>query len=96
MRSAVAAVAAAGADRVWITDDNPRSEDPALIRAAIRTAAPDAIEAGERAIAIARAINDLRPGDVLAVAGKGHESGQTIGGVTLPFDDAAVVRGLLT
>lgn len=94
-RPLMGAAAAAGADRIWITDDNPRSENPALIRAAIRAAAPGASDADDRAAAIAQAINDLRPGDVLAVAGKGHESGQTIGGVTLPFDDLAVVQGLL-
>jgi UDP-N-acetylmuramoyl-L-alanyl-D-glutamate--2,6-diaminopimelate ligase len=82
------------ADRCWITDDNPRGEDPALIRAAIRAACPDAVEIGDRADAIAAAMAALRPGDVLAVAGKGHESGQTIAGVTLPFDDAAVVKRL--
>jgi UDP-N-acetylmuramoyl-L-alanyl-D-glutamate--2,6-diaminopimelate ligase len=82
------------ADRLIVTDDNPRSEDPALIRAAILTACPGAREIGDRTAAIAAAIADLGPGDVLAVAGKGHESGQTIGGVTLPFDDAAVVRSL--
>ncbi len=82
------------ADRCWITDDNPRGEAPALIRAAIRATCPDAVEIGDRAEAIAAAMAALGPGDVLAVAGKGHESGQTIAGVTLPFDDAAVVRRL--
>ncbi len=87
--------AAAAADMVWVTDDNPRSEDPALIRAAILAAAPGARDAGERAGAIARALEALGPGDVLAVAGKGHESGQTIAGVTTPFDDAEVIRRLV-
>ncbi len=78
-----------------MTDDNPRSEDPAAIRAAVLAACPGGVDAGDRAGAIARALADLRPGDVLAVAGKGHETGQTIAGVTYPFDDVAVVRGLL-
>jgi len=86
--------AALAADVVWITDDNPRSEDPAAIRAAILAAAPGARDAGEREAAIARALTALGPGDVLAVAGKGHESGQTIAGVTTPFDDVEVVRRL--
>ncbi|HZF74565.1 MAG TPA: UDP-N-acetylmuramoyl-L-alanyl-D-glutamate--2,6-diaminopimelate ligase [Acetobacteraceae bacterium] len=86
--------AAAHADQVWITDDNPRSEDPAAIRAAVLTGCPGAREVGDRARAIAAAMSDLQPGDVLAVAGKGHESGQTVAGVTHPFDDAEVVRGL--
>jgi len=93
-RPLMGAACARLADRCWITDDNPRSEDPALIRAAIRAACPDAVEIGDRAEAIAAAMAALRPGDILAVAGKGHESGQTIAGVTLPFDDAAVVRRL--
>ncbi|WPB84405.1 UDP-N-acetylmuramoyl-L-alanyl-D-glutamate--2,6-diaminopimelate ligase [Sediminicoccus rosea] len=93
-RPLMGAAAAAGADMVWVTDDNPRSEDPAAIRSAILAAAPGARNAGERAGAIARALDALGPGDVLAVAGKGHESGQTIAGVTTPFDDAEVVRRL--
>jgi UDP-N-acetylmuramoyl-L-alanyl-D-glutamate--2,6-diaminopimelate ligase len=86
--------AARGADAVWITDDNPRSEDPAAIRAAIRAGAPEAREIGGREAAIAAALAALGPGDVLAVAGKGHESGQEIAGVVHPFDDAEVVRRL--
>jgi UDP-N-acetylmuramoyl-L-alanyl-D-glutamate--2,6-diaminopimelate ligase len=86
--------AALAADRIWVTDDNPRSEDPAAIRAAVLAGAPGAIDAGAREAAIARALADLGPGDVLAVAGKGHESGQEIAGVVHPFDDAAVVRRL--
>ncbi len=82
------------ADRAVVTDDNPRSEDPAAIRAAILAACPGALEIGDRAAAIAAAMNDLAAGDVLVVAGKGHESGQTVAGVTTPFDDAAVVRQL--
>jgi len=86
--------AAAAADKVWITDDNPRSEDPAAIRAAILAGAPGAVDAGGREQAIAAALADLGPGDVLAVAGKGHETGQEIAGVVHPFDDVAVVRRL--
>ncbi|WP_144404662.1 UDP-N-acetylmuramoyl-L-alanyl-D-glutamate--2,6-diaminopimelate ligase [Belnapia sp. F-4-1] len=93
-RPLMGAAAARGADRAWVTDDNPRSEDPAAIRAAVLAGCPGGIDAGERHGAIARALGDLGPGDVLAVAGKGHESGQTIAGVTTPFDDAEVVREL--
>ncbi len=88
-------VAARLADRVIITDDNPRSEDPASIRAAIRAVCPAAAEIGDRRAAIAAAIEGLGPGDLLVVAGKGHEQGQIIGAATIPFDDAAVIRDLL-
>jgi UDP-N-acetylmuramoyl-L-alanyl-D-glutamate--2,6-diaminopimelate ligase len=87
--------AARRADRAFVTDDNPRSEDPAAIRRAILAALPGAIEIGDRRAAIAAAMADLAPGDVLAVAGKGHEQGQTVGTAVLPFDDAAAVRALL-
>jgi UDP-N-acetylmuramoyl-L-alanyl-D-glutamate--2,6-diaminopimelate ligase len=93
-RPLMGAAAAAAADMVWVTDDNPRSEDAAAIRAAVLAGAPGAIDAGGREAAIAAALSDLRAGDVLAVAGKGHESGQEIAGVTHPFDDVAVVRRL--
>jgi len=83
------------ADVVVVTDDNPRSEDPATIRAAVLAGCPGGRDGGGRAAAIASALADLGPGDVLAVAGKGHEQGQTIGGVTLPFDDVATVRRLV-
>lgn len=86
-RPLMGAAAAAHADRVFVTDDNPRGEDPAKIRAAILAACPGATEIGDRAEAILRAANDLQPGDALLVAGKGHETGQTIGGQTYPFDD---------
>ncbi len=82
------------ADRVIVTDDNPRSEDPAAIRAAVRAGCPGAVEMGGREAAIAAALAALGPGDVLAVAGKGHEQGQVIGNSVLPFDDVAVVRRL--
>ncbi len=80
--------AAQFADWRLITDDNPRSEDPAAIRAAVRRGAPDALEVGDRADAIAAAIASMEPEDLLLIAGKGHETGQIVGGRTLPFDDA--------
>ena len=88
-------MAARLADFAIVTDDNPRSEDPASIRAAIMAACPDAREIGDRAKAIETALNDLSSGDVLVVAGKGHEQGQIVGGTVLPFDDVTVVRRLV-
>jgi UDP-N-acetylmuramoyl-L-alanyl-D-glutamate--2,6-diaminopimelate ligase len=88
-------IAARRADRVFVTDDNPRSEDPATIRRAILAAAPGAVEIGNRAEAIRAAIAELAPGDVLLVAGKGHETGQIVGDRTLPFSDHAEVRAAL-
>ncbi|SFS71298.1 UDP-N-acetylmuramoylalanyl-D-glutamate--2,6-diaminopimelate ligase [Sulfitobacter marinus] len=79
--------AAEHADLVFVTDDNPRSEDPALIRAAVMTGAPDATEVSDRAEAILRGIDAIGPGDALLIAGKGHETGQIIGDDVLPFDD---------
>ena len=75
------------ADVVIVTDDNPRSEDPALIRAAVRGGAPDALEVGDRAEAILRGVDMLGTGDALLICGKGHESGQVVGTDVLPFDD---------
>ena len=83
------------ADVVIVTDDNPRSEPPALIRAAILAAAPRAREIGDRGQAIAAAIGMLQSGDVLVIAGKGHETGQITGDVVLPFSDSAAVLGAL-
>jgi UDP-N-acetylmuramoyl-L-alanyl-D-glutamate--2,6-diaminopimelate ligase len=80
-------IAVENADRVIVTDDNPRSEDPAAIRSAVLAGAPGAIEIGERAEAISRAVRDMGAGDVVLVAGKGHETGQIIGKRTLPFSD---------
>jgi UDP-N-acetylmuramoyl-L-alanyl-D-glutamate--2,6-diaminopimelate ligase len=85
------------ADRVIVTDDNPRSENPAAIRRAILAGCParDAgkvLEIGDRARAIAAAIDGLRAGDVLVIAGKGHEQGQTVGDTVLPFNDAEEAR----
>jgi UDP-N-acetylmuramoyl-L-alanyl-D-glutamate--2,6-diaminopimelate ligase len=88
-------IAAANADVVIVTDDNPRSEDPAAIRAAILAAALGAIEIGDRGKAIAGAIAQLKPGDVLLIAGKGHETGQIVGDTVLPFSDRAAVRAAL-
>ena len=80
------------ADVVIVTDDNPRSEDPAAIRRAILEAVPDAIEIGDRREAIHTAISMLRAGDTLIVAGKGHEIGQEIAGKKFPFSDHEEVR----
>jgi UDP-N-acetylmuramoyl-L-alanyl-D-glutamate--2,6-diaminopimelate ligase len=87
--------AARAANVVIVTDDNPRGESPAAIREAVRAGCPEARDIGDRAAAIAAALQDLRPGDVLAVAGKGHEQGQTIGREVLPFDDVTVIRALV-
>lgn len=75
------------ADVVIVTDDNPRSEDPAAIRAAVMSGAPDAHNVGDRAEAILRGVDMLGAGDALIICGKGHESGQVIGDTVLPFDD---------
>lgn len=83
------------ADWVFITDDNPRSEDPAVIRRAILEAAPGAVEVADRADAIHRAVRKLDVGDVLVIAGKGHETGQIVGSDVLPFDDVVVARAAL-
>jgi UDP-N-acetylmuramoyl-L-alanyl-D-glutamate--2,6-diaminopimelate ligase len=87
-RPLMGAAAAAGADAVLVTDDNPRSEDPALIRAAVLAGCPLATEIGDRAEAILRAAAMLGPGDALLICGKGHETGQEIAGTLYPFDDA--------
>jgi UDP-N-acetylmuramoyl-L-alanyl-D-glutamate--2,6-diaminopimelate ligase len=79
--------AAFTADRVIVTDDNPRTEDPAAIRKAVRQGAPKAQEIGDRRTAIRTAISDLDAGDILLIAGKGHETGQTIGEEVLSFSD---------
>ena len=94
-RPLMGAVAAAKADRVIVTDDNPRSEDAAAIRAAIMATARGAIEIGDRREAIRAAIADLRAGDVLLIAGKGHETGQIIGDRVVPFSDHEAVAAAL-
>ena len=93
-RPLMGAEAMKGADVVIVTDDNPRSEDPALIRRAIMAATPGATEIGDRRAAIAAALEGVREGDVLVVAGKGHEQGQIVKGEVIPFDDATVIREL--
>ena len=85
-------IASGLADLVIVTDDNPRKEDAGDIRAAIMEGAPDAIEIAGRRAAIAWAVAQLRTGDVLVIAGKGHEQGQIIGDVVGPFDDAVETR----
>jgi UDP-N-acetylmuramoyl-L-alanyl-D-glutamate--2,6-diaminopimelate ligase len=99
-RPLMGAAAARGADLVVVTDDNPRSEDPAAIRAQMAAgvrAVPGAdwVEIGDRAEAIAAAVRRAGPGDTVLVAGKGHEQGQEVGGVVLPFDDRAVLRAAM-
>ena len=94
-RPLMGAVAAEKADRVIVTDDNPRSENPAAIRAAILAAARGAAEIGDRRDAIRAAIAELRRGDVLLIAGKGHETGQIIGDRTVPFSDHEAVAAAL-
>jgi UDP-N-acetylmuramoyl-L-alanyl-D-glutamate--2,6-diaminopimelate ligase len=88
-------VAVEGADRIIVTDDNPRSENPAAIRAAILAAAPGAAEIADRTEAIRKAIADLKRGDVLLIAGKGHETGQIVGDRILPFSDHDAVAAAL-
>ena len=75
-----------------VTDDNPRSEDPARIRADVMAGTSGATEVAGRREAIAEAIRTAREGDIVLVAGKGHETGQIIGDTVLPFDDALVAR----
>jgi UDP-N-acetylmuramoyl-L-alanyl-D-glutamate--2,6-diaminopimelate ligase len=86
------------ADAVIVTDDNPRGENPATIRAEVLAGAPDSVEIGDRRRAIREGVAMLRDGDVLVIAGKGHEQGQTVGEEVLPFDDvtetAAALREL--
>ena len=85
-------IAAALADMVFVSDDNPRYEDPASIRREIIAACPDAVEISGRGEAIAAAIAELRENDLLLIAGKGHEQGQSIAERTIPFDDGDVAR----
>ncbi len=94
-RPMMGAVAAKLADSVIVTDDNPRGEDPARIRRQILLACPGAREVADRQAAIFEAVGALRPGDVLAIAGKGHEQGQIIGGQVFPFDDVSVAQAAL-
>jgi UDP-N-acetylmuramoyl-L-alanyl-D-glutamate--2,6-diaminopimelate ligase len=94
-RALMGAIATENADRVIVTDDNPRSENPASIRSAILAAATGANEIGDRLVAIRSAIAELEPGDALLIAGKGHETGQIIGDRTLPFSDHEAVASAL-
>lgn len=94
-RAKMGAIGARFADQVIVTDDNPRSEDPALIRAAILAACPGAMEIADRGLAIETAISQLRPGDALLIAGKGHETGQIIGDRVFPFSDQDCARAAL-
>jgi UDP-N-acetylmuramoyl-L-alanyl-D-glutamate--2,6-diaminopimelate ligase len=94
-RPLMGAIAAEHADSVIVTDDNPRSETPQAIRAAILATATGASEIGDRAEAIRTAIGGLQPGDALLIAGKGHETGQIVGDKTLPFSDHDAVIAAL-
>ena len=94
-RPLMGAIAAENADSVIVTDDNPRSENPAAIRAAILAAAKGAKEIGDRDEAIRAGIAALQPGDALLIAGKGHETGQIVGDKTLPFSDHDAVAAAL-
>ncbi|MEM9778530.1 MAG: UDP-N-acetylmuramoyl-L-alanyl-D-glutamate--2,6-diaminopimelate ligase [Pseudomonadota bacterium] len=87
-RAPMGAAARDNADVAFVTDDNPRSEDPAEIRRQVMVGCPEANEVGDRAEAILTAVDALQPGDTLLIAGKGHETGQTVGDDVLPFDDA--------
>lgn len=95
-RALMGAIAAENADAVIVTDDNPRSEDPAAIRAAILAAAPGAREIGDRAEAIRTAIGELQAGDALVIAGKGHEIGQIVGDTVLHFSDHEAAHAALS
>jgi UDP-N-acetylmuramoyl-L-alanyl-D-glutamate--2,6-diaminopimelate ligase len=102
-RPDMGAAAAEGSDLLVVTDDNPRSEDPAEIRRVVLTGADsvpaerraEVLEIGDRRTALAAAVQRARPGDTLLVAGKGHETGQEVGGQVLPFDDREVLREVL-
>jgi UDP-N-acetylmuramoyl-L-alanyl-D-glutamate--2,6-diaminopimelate ligase len=94
-RPLMGAIAARLADRVIVTDDNPRSENATMIRAAILKSAPGAAEIGDRGAAIRHAVAELEPGDALLIAGKGHETGQIIGTTVVPFSDHEAVAAAL-
>lgn len=94
-RPIMGSIAVKMADRVIVTDDNPRTENPRRIRQEVMQGAQGAMEIGDRRTAIETAINGLKPGDILVIAGKGHEQGQIIDRVTHPFDDATEVRAAL-
>jgi UDP-N-acetylmuramoyl-L-alanyl-D-glutamate--2,6-diaminopimelate ligase len=91
-RPLMGAAAAELADLVIVTDDNPRRENPAAIRAAVLTGCPEATEIGDRAEAILTGVDMLGPGDRLLIAGKGHETGQIVGDRVIEFDDGEQAR----
>ena len=91
-REPMGEAAARTADLVIVTDDNPRTEDAAAIRAQVLKGAPQAREIGDRRAAIAAAVAEAGPGDIVLIAGKGHEQGQIVGDLVLPFDDVQVAR----
>ncbi|MGN5374392.1 UDP-N-acetylmuramoyl-L-alanyl-D-glutamate--2,6-diaminopimelate ligase [Sphingomonas hankookensis] len=91
-RAPMGEVVAARADVAIVTDDNPRTEDAAQIRAQVMAGAPDATEIGDRRTAIRAACDMARAGDIVLIAGKGHEQGQIVGDMILPFDDVQVAR----
>jgi UDP-N-acetylmuramoyl-L-alanyl-D-glutamate--2,6-diaminopimelate ligase len=95
-RPVMGAAAAEGADLVIVTDDNPRTEDPAAIRAGVLAGAPGALEVAGRRAAIAEAVRLAESGDVIALLGKGHERGQETAGETHPFDDRIELAAALT
>ena len=94
-RKVMGEIAEKFADKAYVTDDNPRSEFPIEIRREIMKGCPKGIDAGERAGAIRRAVLEMEEGDILLVAGKGHEQGQTIGDTVYEFDDVTVVRSAI-
>jgi len=94
-RPIMGAIASQRADLVIVTDDNPRTENPAAIRQAVLAGVPDGIEIGDRAQAIREGIRYLAEGDALLIAGKGHETGQIVGSEVLPFSDHEVARGVI-
>lgn len=94
-RPQMGAIAQELADRIYITDDNPRSEVPAAIRAEILAACPDATELGDRSLAIKTAIDAASDGDMVIIAGKGHETGQTVGDRVIEFSDIETVRRII-
>lgn len=94
-RKIMGEIAARLADRVYVTDDNPRSEEAAPIRAQVLAGCPKAIEIGDRADAIKAAVAALEKGDILLVTGKGHEQGQIIGDTVRPFDDRSEIRSAI-
>ncbi len=94
-RAQMGQIASTGSDQIFVTDDNPRTEDAASIRASIISACPNAIEIASRDKAIAAALSSVGYGDVLLIAGKGHETVQLVGNESLPFDDAAIASHLM-